>query len=475
MTGEERDGVLTLLHDAMEEQIEAPPLQPAWPHIERGLRRSRRRRRARAAGKAGAGLLAVAALVAGVQTNQLPYPAWATMPMPAAGGSSSLADGPTRGSLAGDAAWLEGLRQAVADGEVKREPGGEAWAPPPASGVDVIYAGDVGGYRLALVEGEWRWGVISAPQQVWLVGRPDAAPGDMVEDMNTTPEDVAVIVTHPGTRAAGAPLVEGQAAAVVVSRDPLDVRLRHPADYGADGTVRQRTTRVPRTGDGAYEALVVQPGTFELVVPGRDYDERLVAFTLPDPAHVSVAGALPPVHGDVVPPADELRAELQLALQSADLPDRGTPRRLMWAGEIDGDRYRVVGLAAPSGARVLVVLRHNFSGPNLATWVVSGAALPAGALERAPLAWPVPADGDSDEPVASGRVAVLGPEGAATAVLLAGDREVGRATLTGGFAVAEAPAAESVRFLDAEGRAVGETRVAPLLDPAGTLAGTLVR
>jgi hypothetical protein len=474
MTGEERDGVLTLLRDAMEERTAVPPPAPAWPRIERGLRRSRRRRQARTAGTVGAGLLAVAALGAGVQTNRLPYPSWATVPMPASGGSSALADGRTRGSLAGDAAWVDGLRQAVARGEVKREPGGESWAPPSASDLDVIYAGDVGGYRLALVEGDWRWGVISAPQQVWFVGRPGDAPGDLVEGMNSAPEDVAVYVAQAGVRPADATPVLGQAAVVVVSREPLDVSLRQPVEYRADGTARQETTSVPRTEDGVYQALVTRPGTFELVVPGRDV-EHLTAFPVPDAADVPVTGALPPVHGSTVPPTDELHAEVAFALQAANLPVQGTPRRLMWAGEIGGDRYRVVGMTAPSGARVLAVLRHEFSGRNLATWVVSGAVLPQRPLEQAALAWPVPDGGAGDQPVPSGQVALLGPVGATTAVLLNGGQEIDRTPLSGGFAVAEAPSAESVRFIDASGRTLAQAPVGPLLGWTETLAGALAR
>jgi hypothetical protein len=471
MTGEERDGVLTLLHDAMEERTAAPPMTPAWPRIEHGLRRSRRRRRARTAGKVGAGLLAVSALAVGIQTNQVPYPGWATVESPASGGSSALADGHTRGSLAGDAAWLEGLRQAVADGAVQQEPDGETWAPPAASDVDVIYAGDVGNYRLALIEGDWRWGVISAPMQVWFVGEAGDAPGDMEWSLSGDPEDVAAYVAHAGVYPAAAPPVRGQAAVVVVSSGPADVRLRQPPEYGADGTVRRETSPVPPAEDGVYEAVVTRPGTFDLVLPGRDH-ERFTAFPVPDTADVPVTGALPPVHGSAVPPTDELHAEVGFALSAADLPIQGTPRRLMWSGLIGDDRYRVVGMIAPSGARVLAVLRHDFSGPDLSTWVVSGAALPRGTLERAAMAWPVDA-GSGDRPVRGGRVALLGPVGAATAVLLDGGDEVDRTPLSDGFAVAEAPSATSVRFLDAGGRTVGEVPVGPLLNWDQNLAGVL--
>jgi hypothetical protein len=472
MNGEERDGVLTLLHDTMEERTATPPLAPAWPRIERGLRRSRRRRRAGTAGKVGAGLLAVAALGTAVQTNHVPYPGWATVP--ASGGSSALADGVTRGSLAGDAAWLEGLRQAVASGEVEREPDGEEWVPPAASDLDVIYAGDVGAYRLALVEGSWRWGVLSARQQLWLVGKVGDEPGALVEATNGDPQDVAVYVAQAGVHPAAATPVEGQAAVVVVSHRPVEVQLRHPVQYDADGSVWRVTSPLPASEDGVYQAPVSRPGVFDLVVSGTDIAQPFTAYPVSDAADVPLTGALPPVHGSAVPPTDELHAELAYALLEADLPVRGTPRRLMWSGTIGDDRYRVVGMTAPSGARVLVVLRHDYSGPDLATWAVSGAALPRGTLEQAAMAWPVDA-GSVQKPVRSGRVAVLGPVGAATAVLLDGDDEVGRTPLGDGFAVTEAPTADSVRFLDAAGRTVGEVPVGPLLDWNRDLVDALAR
>jgi hypothetical protein len=124
---------------------------------------------------------------------------------------------------------------------------------------------------------------------------------------------------------------------------------------------------------------------------------------------------------------------------------------------------------------VLTVLRHSRSGARLRTWVMSGAVLPEGTLERAALAWPLTA-GDPAAPRATGRVGVLGPVGAVTAVLLGGDgREVGRTSLEDGFGVSEAPSTESARFLDAEGRTVGEARAGPMLTWDQTLALELAR
>jgi hypothetical protein len=59
--------------------------------------------------------------------------------LPAAG------DGPARGSLAGDAAFVEAVRQLSWS-----DPGARAAAPPPA-GSQVLFAGDVPGGRWALV------------------------------------------------------------------------------------------------------------------------------------------------------------------------------------------------------------------------------------------------------------------------------------------------------------------------------------
>jgi hypothetical protein len=228
---------------------------------------------------------------------------------------------------------------------------------------------------------------------------------------------------------------------------------------------------VPTGEDGVFRADVDRAGGFGVSVTdgGRELFGATYGPARPR-TELPLVAALPPVHGGVLPPADELRADAERAAAAAELPVDRTPARLLWSGTVGGDRYRVVGLTAPTGARVLAVVRRSASD----VVVVSGAALPTGELERAAVAWPVPG-GTADPPVASGRVGVLGPVGATTAVVLADGREVGRAPLTSGFAVVTAPSATSVRYLDAGNRTVAEAPVGPLLDVDDSLPAALSR
>jgi hypothetical protein len=459
MTGEQRDGVLALLHEAIEHRTGTQPLSPVWPRIERGLRRQRLRRRARNAGKAGAGLLAVVALLAGVQNGVVPYPRWAAVPMPAAGSGSALADGVTRGSLAGDAAFLRGLRQRVA-GELEEPAPGEALSvPPAASDVDVIYAADVGAYRIALIEGRWTHGAFTVPNQSWYVGPAGAAPGDLTSMRGGEPEDVVSFITY-GVNPPGLSDITTKPSVVVLSAAPVEVRLRLPVEYGADGTARLRTITVEPDADGVYQAVVPRAGSYGVYVEGREVQTAAtVQRTQP------VAGATPPVRGGETPDQEALASGLSSALYAADLPDKETPCRLLRYGTAGGERYAVVAMTAPSGARVLAVVQHVGESE---THVVSGTVLPSGRpLDSASIAWPLPD---------AARLGVLGPVGASTAVLLDGEQqEVGRTALADGFTVAERLSATSVRFLDADGRVVGEIPVSERVGRDETLSRVLSR
>jgi hypothetical protein len=111
-------------------------------------------------------------------------------------------DGPTRGSLAGDAEFVEAVRQLSWS-----DPGARAAAPPPA-GSQVLFAGDVPGGRWALVsrrltvppplvdddelERELGTGSVAL---AWFAGPPGAAPDQL--RLETAP-----VVVDPGLPAA---------------------------------------------------------------------------------------------------------------------------------------------------------------------------------------------------------------------------------------------------------------------------------
>lgn len=71
--------------------------------------------------------------------------------------TSQLSTQPTRGSLATDTAWLNAFREHLASVDIPQS-GGEVWKPASADSIKVIYAGELRGVRVALVEAPYRWG-----------------------------------------------------------------------------------------------------------------------------------------------------------------------------------------------------------------------------------------------------------------------------------------------------------------------------
>jgi hypothetical protein len=316
----------------------------------------------------------------------------------------------------------------------------------------------VGAYRIAFVEGRWTRGAFTVPYQSWYVGRAGAAPGDLTSMRGGEPQDVASFVTY-GVAAPGLSEITTKPSVVVLSAAPVEVRLRLPVEYGADGTARLRTITVEPAADGVYQVVVPRAGIYAVYVEGREVQTAYtVRRTQP------VAGAVPPVRGGETPDEEALGNGLSSALDAADLPDEGTPCRLLRYGTAGGERYALVAMTAPSGARVLAVVQH------VGQWeahVVSGAVLPSGRpLDSASIAWPLPD---------AARLGVLGPVGASTAVLLDGEQEVGRTALADGFTVAERRSATSVRFLDADGRSVGEIPVSERVGEDDLLSRVLSR
>src|SRR4051812_42565828 len=108
----------TLLRDALGGAAETIDVAgDPWPRFVRWERVHRRNRRLRLAAAAVALTAAV-----GVQTGVVPLPGW--MPgLALAGRSTELTNPPTRGSLAGDTSFLDGLRREIKDVE---DPG-ERW------------------------------------------------------------------------------------------------------------------------------------------------------------------------------------------------------------------------------------------------------------------------------------------------------------------------------------------------------------
>src|SRR5262245_33068690 len=137
-----------------------------WPRFARRERVHRRNRRIRFAAAA-----VVLAAAVGVQTGVVPLPGWVPG-IAVAGGSTALTRPPTRGSLAGDTSFLDGLRREIKDVE---DPG-ELWRVTDRSKIKFVYAADVAGHRLALALVPLRFGFLADQALIWYEGEAGAAP-----------------------------------------------------------------------------------------------------------------------------------------------------------------------------------------------------------------------------------------------------------------------------------------------------------
>jgi hypothetical protein len=160
--------------------------------------RGRRRATARAALVAAVTVAAVLAVAPGSPPVPPPPPAAAAA---AVDTGPTLYDVPTRGSLAGDAAFVEGVRAID-------------WASPPNAALGVLsppadtrrvlFAGDVpGGHRWALVMGR----VGDTYRTAWFAGRTGARPGQLTLWLGTGDAAPGVPLTLQDAGAATGPLV----------------------------------------------------------------------------------------------------------------------------------------------------------------------------------------------------------------------------------------------------------------------------
>ncbi|SES96960.1 hypothetical protein [Geodermatophilus poikilotrophus] len=196
MRDEELRARLTALADAT-----APPPRADLAAVVGRRHRARRRTQLRV-GAAAAAVAAVAVAAPLLVDGEPAGSVAAVAAVPDAQGRPAAGDGPARGSLADDAAFVAAVRQLSWS-----DPGARAAAPPPA-GSQVLFAGDVPGGRWALVsrpltvppplvdndELERRLRVDSVAL-AWFAGPPGASPDGL--RLRSAP-----VVTEPGLPAA---------------------------------------------------------------------------------------------------------------------------------------------------------------------------------------------------------------------------------------------------------------------------------
>ncbi|WP_088318908.1 hypothetical protein [Kineosporia sp. R_H_3] len=464
---------LTMVREALADVADRVSSRPPdRAQIDRGLRRVRRRRRVARAGKGLGALGGVAAVLGAVQLGVVPVPSWAPVVPITSPAASALANGPTRGSLAGDAAWLQALREKVATFD-QAESGGERWRAPSADRVDVIYAGDLGDFRVAVVETPLRWGAIEARQQLWYLGPRGSAAAAMEQGRSEGPTDLVSETFGPGSVPAG-PTTRGAALVLGPARDVEQVG---PVRIAADGTVSWPAVPVRATEPGVWE-LVLPAGSGRVFLRAAGLDvvavgDRGWGGETDAERAALVRGATPAVRtGSVparvvssVPGAERLAGALAAAQYASALDVATSGRRLLWSGTVDGTTVDVVEVTAPSGGRVLVAVQDVFA-PVMAG---GGSGQPvavgtSGADDGPALAWvfqepEVLADGGYTTSGAQ-HVVLVGPQQAVAARVTTADGTEHPVDLPGGGpGVLTVEGARSVRFVDAEGRTVAETTV----------------
>jgi hypothetical protein len=434
---------------------------PDWDGVRSGLRRSVRRRRLKRTGMVAGALASVVAVGGSFQLGVLPYPSWAPAVTVAASAPSGLAMQQTKGNLAGDQKWLKAFREKVA-AERWDEWGGESWSVVNPDDVKVLFAGDVGDVRWVAIEAPYRWGIVESRQQVWYGGPAGAEPADMLQGGNSEPSDVMATTWGPGYGVDGSAKTIG--AVLLMSDGARSITFKGTPQYAADGTVTRPDLHF-RSQDGAL--VFAQPasevGAIRLSVVGYHGQDD----------HVStVAGALDEVSLDVqpgrgvTPPREALDSAVSAAQGASGLPQGGSTRHLIWAGDEAARGSMAVAVKAPSGALIITMFHFEEHAPGvpdeLELMPASDATtvLPITDIDQVALAW------RQTNPWASGEiregdwVGLVGPVAATKAEVLAADGSVVReVALTEGGGAVEARDADRVRYVDAEARVLATTKV----------------
>lgn len=313
--------------------------------------------------------------------------------------------GATRGSLAGDAAFLAALPE-----QTRKSLGGsgDAYEDGVAksfdlAGAQVLFAGDVPGERRALVVSTVETRVGLRPVYAWLAGEAGASVTTLSISMNGVGDARHYL---PEVFSWSQPLSETRHNLVVVAPRGARIELSRRPIYTADGNVERRWERLP-TQDGVatvdlpgvkvagLSLRVTVAGTVKyLGRPGGRTSYGNPAISKTQLATV-VAGARGTVDAALAGQAiGNLRGEMGL------LPTDVVDLKVVWGGPVDGAKS------------VVVTGRDKVGGGTVALAVEDGrastmyAARPAG--KPYPLAWL----GQDRE-----HVAVVGPAGATKATV----------------------------------------------------------
>jgi hypothetical protein len=358
----------------------------------------------------------------------------------------------TRGSLAGDSGWVEGVR--ALSWRPEDWPETPQKADPELENRKVAFAGDVPGGRVALVLGRLGDGSLA---QAWYTGPKGAEPEDMVlaaMPWEASRQEPIALWTPPDP-------TSDRATLVVVSRPGDQVEVLTGRDVAASGETTERWEAVPmEDGAGAMTlgSTVIWPFAMELKVR-RIGQLRTVYPQLGDRAG-DAAGARLEVADPRGLRAAAVEEELQWAVQGLvgyyGLPAGRLRPTLLVAAPVTGEAgvtATLVGVTFPSGAMTVHLVTHQayrIDAPQGTTSMSMFDPVPAGPpLLNRVLAVPF-----------QGSIVISAPAaGVLAEVYLADGTLLTTVPLVDGVGsgVLPPPAAEWVRILDASGAVVGES------------------
>ena len=424
--------------------------------VDRVRRRHRSRRRAQlltavAAVAVVAGFAGAAALVTRIQAGPAPD----TADQPSFAPEDTVLGWPTRGTLAGDEEWLDGIRRLDWDGPPDRHVAYAGEVPDVPAVTGEILDGTPDG-TVALVVGEADGRFVAA----WFTGDRGAKPGQMRLAATTEAAPSTAPLAYLGPAAPGSDAI----VRVVVAAPDAVLERSMPPVVDAFGTETKQYVSLAGT-DGTFADLlhpyVAQTGEVRWR-PSAGQSAQLVppVVAIEDP---DVRQVQP---GEQLTEQYVLGHEWERIMYRYGLLGEANPRpRALAAGDAaDGHRAALVGLTFPSGAT--------------GAWLVDYTLVPGGwqaTVGRLPHA---PAGTDLEErliaaPVGADRIALHAPPGAVRMEVLTVEGAVlGSVDLADGGYVGPVPGgsfagtegADRVRALDAAGRTLAEGPIDRVVD-----------
>ncbi|GIJ29154.1 hypothetical protein Vqi01_43160 [Micromonospora qiuiae] len=395
--------VETTLRDTLRAEADTVTVaDDPWPRFTQREKVHRRARRFRAGV-----IAAILAAAVGIQTNLIPLPGWVPG-IAVASSPSPLADGPTRGALAADHTWLNGLRRQVTD---LHDPQGW-WRVTDRDAIRIVYADDIPGRRIALVFVPLRLGVITSSTLIWFSGPPGAEPDQMEQGGNDTADTRVITWMESDPNNGGAAVVIGPAGSTVTISSvtgyaPEGVVESHQLSSSAGTGTGIGVAQVPPSrlvGGPALVALVIHDDT--VIYEGPIFGSWTGPDTSHEPTDDMLAAAVRHTRGLVIDRAILARF-VGSALQDSRLSARDVTIRVRWCGRINDKPAALFTIQPRDGGVIAYAMHGDTTGWRTGLRLL----LPADGVDQRPIAWRMRVEGRETR---TDRVIVVAPPDAAT-------------------------------------------------------------